>query len=74
MSEILFPIAISSELDVSGEERIHVANIKPPLIRPVFTGLATVILQDNPILYWKLNEITGDGVVDYSGYNRHGTM
>ena len=72
MADIVFPIAISSELDVTGEERIHMANWFIPSPRPIFTGLSQAILLDAPILYWKLNELTGEMVIDYSGYDRHG--
>ena len=40
----------------------------------VALSLPHAILQDAPILYWKLNETSGTVVTDYSGYGRNGTL
>lgn len=46
MSDNLIPIAVSSELDITGEERIHSANLVPGgLVRTVWLGI-TGDLQD----------------------------
>ena len=38
-----------------------------------FQGYSAVVLNDSPVLYWKMNEPSGTNVVDYSGNNRVGT-
>jgi hypothetical protein len=39
----------------------------------VSPSLDTLILEDAPLLYWKLNETAGTQVIDYSGNGYHGT-
>lgn len=34
---------------------------------------ASTILMNSPVLYWRLNETAGAGIIDYSGNNRSGT-
>jgi hypothetical protein len=40
----------------------------------VSDNIASAILTDAPILYWKLHETSGATVTDYSGYGRNGTI
>jgi WD40 repeat protein len=48
MSEILFPVAISSQLDVTGEERVHAAKYNPSA-RPEWVYIPkTFLLTDDP--------------------------
>lgn len=62
MSEFLIPIALSSQLDVSGEERIHAAKYTTP-IRPKFyiiTGHLPESCVGNSGTY-QYTVVTGDG-------------
>lgn len=47
MADYLVPIALSSQLDVTGEERVHAARYIP-LIRPVYSGYFILLLGDLP--------------------------
>src|SRR6478609_5079690 len=47
MAEFLVPIAISSQLDVTGEERIHAAPFYPAT-RPTFVAVHVSITGDLP--------------------------
>lgn len=62
MSEILIPIAVSSQLDVSGEERIHIAHMVPVVTSP---PPAPEPVEGN-IVIWGVNTSTGGIAIDHT--------
>lgn len=68
MSDLLVPIALSSQLDVTGEERIHAARYEP-VVRAVYVGVAGVSIEKTLVDYDDEDEsetVTEGDILNYS--------